>query len=266
MQKNDEILSNIYCVIVIYNKFIGDSITFKCLSKINGLNLVICDNSTKNFNNKELANLSSFTYIDMNGNKGLSKAYNAAINLLQNKTGFLCLFDDDTFIPENYFDIFIKDAKNSNADIFLPIVTDEVGILSPCKFKGLKVARIKNTNELNCTNITGINSGMFINLGIFESYRYDESYFLDYIDHDFLRTMKKNGTKIKVLSVNLEQNFSGNNNTNLEGALKRFKIYKKDFVHFYQKNLLSRTFACFSILKRKIILSLRFKNMKFWFV
>lgn len=320
MKKGNLTLKDIYCVMVVYNKSLKDSVTFNCLNKIasNDINVIVCDNSTQDFGNENFLKGHTFTYINMHGNKGLSKAYNAALNHLSNllraplhqpatprggpinimgpehsssrnahqgtqnlsslglaacgevnpdekgalnKSGLLCLFDDDTFLPDNYFDELLK--ENLSADIFLPVVCDEVGILSPCKFNGLRVERIKELSELNEKNITGINSGMAINLAVFKDYRYDENYFLDYIDHDFLRTMKLRNKKIKVLNTKLNQRFSRNEDSNLASSLKRFKIFKSDFKYFYNENLKSRIFANLSLLKRALHLTLKFKNLTF---
>ena len=316
MERGNLTLKDVYCIIVVYNKLLKDSVTFNCLKDMKDVNVIICDNSTKDFGNEDYLKGYNFTYINMNGNKGLSKAYNAALNHLRglfgtsfysgspqggpiepmgpnhsylsnglrgtqnlsssglaagigeqkedgesNKLGLLCLFDDDTFLPNDYFDELLK--ENLSADIFLPIVCDEVGILSPCKFNGLSVKRIKNLKELDKKNITGINSGMAISLEVFEDYSYDENYFLDYIDHDFLRAMKLKNKKIKVLNIKLNQSFSGNDTSNLESSINRFKIYKKDFKYFYRENFKSKIFANISILKRIFYLILKFKSLKF---
>lgn len=318
MARGSLTLKDIYCVLVVYNKSLKDSVTFNCLKNVKDINIIVCDNSTKDFGNESYLKGHGFTYINMHGNKGLSKAYNAALNHLNdlleapfqqpatprggsintmepnqpslmagakgtqnlsafglaasgglqsyegdalNKSGLLCLFDDDTFLPNDYFDELLK--ENLSADIFLPIVCDEVGILSPCKFSGLRVERIKELSELNDKNITGINSGMAISLEVFKDYRYNENYFLDYIDHDFLRTMKLKNKKIKVLNTKLNQRFSRSEEINFESSLKRFKIFKCDFKYFYRENFKSKIFANISLLKRVSYLTLKFKSLKF---
>lgn len=263
MERNNVSLKDIYCLIVLYNKSINDSITFKSLKDIDNLNIIICDNSTKNFDNAKYVKDYNCIYFNMNGNKGLSKAYNIAIDFLKEKSGILCLFDDDTDIPKDYFDVLLNKLKSSDADIFLPIVYDSVGILSPCKMNDLKVERINKIEELNSRNITGINSGMAIDLNVFKEYRYNEKFFLDYIDHDFLRSMKQKNKKIDILETKINQNFSGSTNPSVESSLHRFKIYKKDFKYFYNSNLRSKVFADLSILKRMIYLTMKFKTLKF---
>lgn len=263
MVKDRFTLKDFYCVIVVYNKNLKDSITYNSLINVDGINIIVCDNSTNDFKNEDFLKDSGVTYFNMKGNKGISKAYNSAIECIKKKRGFICLFDDDTDVPNDYFKALISRVNEDNADIFLPIVYDEVGILSPCKINRFKVNRIKNLNELNSKNITGINSGMAINLEIFEDYRYDENYFLDYIDHDFLRSMKLKNKKISIFNAKLNQNFSGKDFSDLNSSLNRFKIYKEDFRYFYSKNLKSKIFANLDILKRQCYLSFKFKSLKF---
>ena len=80
---------NLYVIVVIYNKSCYDSLTLKCLNKIHGLDVTICDNSTKNYKNKEYAENKNYNYIDMQGNKGLAVAYNKAICRIKQNNGYV---------------------------------------------------------------------------------------------------------------------------------------------------------------------------------
>ena len=92
-------------VIVIYNKELTQSITYQKIRALDyKIDILIVDNSEiKNFNQLECEK-EGIRYICMHGNKGLSKAYNVAIeNSLQSEV--VILFDDDTEVPEEYFSI-----------------------------------------------------------------------------------------------------------------------------------------------------------------
>ena len=259
-------LNSFFAVVVLYNKRIDESLTLNCLKDIKNLNTIVCDNSTKNYHNESLARKLNFSYISMGGNKGLSCAYNKAIDLLKSETGYVCLFDDDTKVTEEYFEKLKLAVKEEKKDIYLPFLYDNIGLLSPCKIKGIFVKRFKDKKSINKKNITGINSAMAINLDIFkEGYRYNENYFLDYIDHDFIRTMKKKNKKIDVLDVNLFQNFSGSSFLSKDSSLIRFEIFKKDFKLFCNENLFSRICSFFVIIKRLVRLSIKFKTLDFLF-
>ena len=255
--------NNIYAVIVLYNKNCKDSITYNCLQGYEGVNNLVCDNSTKDFQNKKIVEENGNIYIDMKGNKGISKAYNASLDKIKGQKGIICFFDDDTDIPESYFKILLKSAENNPADIYMPIVKYEIGILSPCVINNVNVRRPKTMEEINGKNITGINSGMAIGLSIFEDYRYDENYFLDYVDHKFLRDMKEKKKKIKIFDIELKQSFSGNDFSDLKSSLNRFKIYEEDYRRFCSDNFKNRLIGEINIFKRKLKLIYKFRSFKF---
>ena len=257
-------LNNFFAIVVLYNKRIDESLTLECLKDMQDIRIIVCDNSTKNYHNESLARKLNFSYINMGGNRGLSCAYNKAISFLKSEAGYVCLFDDDTKVTKEYFEKLKLAVKEEKKDIYLPFLYDSIGILSPCKIKGVFVKRFKDKKNINKKNITGINSAMAINLDIFkEGYRYNESYFLDYIDHDFVRTIKKKNKKIGILDVNLFQNFSGSSSLSKDSSLKRFKIFKKDFKLFCSENFLSRICSFFVIIKRLVRLSVQFRTLDF---
>ena len=94
----------IYGIMVIYNKSLNESRSYDRLAKSN-VQLIICDNSTVENNNMETAAQNGSIYLSMNGNQGLSKAYNRAVDyiwemLKPQDEDWVCFFDDDTVIPE----------------------------------------------------------------------------------------------------------------------------------------------------------------------
>ncbi|WP_347046798.1 glycosyltransferase family 2 protein [Blautia obeum] len=69
----------------------------------NSLGMLVVDNSTSDFGNKAYCSKKNIDYISMDGNKGLSKAYNAAVDACKEKDAII-LFDDDTEVTEEYFE------------------------------------------------------------------------------------------------------------------------------------------------------------------
>ena len=263
-------MTELYGIIVVYNKNVDDSTTYQCLKKHENLNVIVCDNSTKDYANQAIVEKDGFVYLNMNGNVGLSKAYNKAIDTIfsisPKSEGYIMLFDDDTYIPEDYFVQMEKAISRKNADIYLPIVKDEIGVLSPSMMKrhychraiGGDVWKIKQ-NEL-----CGINSGMVISLGIFGNYRYNEAIFLDYVDHNFIRDMRKRSKKIEIVQTFLQQSFSSNI-FDMDKELVRLDIFKKDIDVFYRQNLGDRIFFHYTMLRRKMKLAIKYKNISILF-
>lgn len=82
-----EYKNELFAVVVLYNTFVNDSITIKKLKSIHShsINIVVVDNSTKDMKNEEETKANNWAYLSMNGNKGLSKAYNCALEYLKIK-------------------------------------------------------------------------------------------------------------------------------------------------------------------------------------
>lgn len=254
-------MNEIKALIVVYNQSLCDSKTFNTIKEITEIDLIIADNSTKDFGNENIAKQSGCTYISMNGNAGLSKTYNKVLSTLDKRSGLICLFDDDAQVGQNYFDA-LKKAANEYADIniFVPIVKDRVGILSPCIIRGISVSRAKNVDSIPQDAISVINSGLAIRLKVFEDYQYDEGQFLDYIDHAFIKdTVNHDKRQIYIMdNVEIIQRFSGSEKSSRVADKARYMIFKKDVEYFCEKygiSLLSKTKI---LLRRRISLFIKY--------
>lgn len=249
------IMNTFYAILVVYNQSIQDSCTYRFIKEHKSIHLIVCDNSTSDYGNKFVVESDGYTYINMHGNKGISKAYNAALDLLKDKCGYVILLDDDTILNEEYYNSIL----NLTCDIAVPIVKDEKSILSPCKMVDGVVSRWDGKEKLN--QFTAINSGMVVNLDVFKFYRYDEHLFLDYVDHNFMLDMKDKD--VQVLDCAVQQEFSGNDVSNLEGSLIRLNIFKEDSKYFYRRNKFKYLIV---VLKRKLHLMLQYHSLRFLFV
>lgn len=259
----------LYGIIVVYNKNVKDSTTYQCLKAQKSLRIIVCDNSTSDYRNKDIVQTDGYFYVDMHGNAGLSKAYNKALNVISEENpemkGYVALFDDDTFIPEAYFSKLREDIREKHSDIFLPIVRDEVGILSPSVMKKYYCHRApENVWKIKKQELCGINSGMAIRLRLFKNYRYDERIFLDYVDHGFIRDMRKKHRKVSIMDVEIRQTFSSNTD-NKEKSMIRFQIFKKDINEFYREGFWNRFFFYYVITRRKMQLTRKFRDLSIMF-
>lgn len=249
----------IYALLVIYNRACTDSPSCEQLRKTPDARAVIVDNSTEENDNYRYAAKRGFGYLSMGGNLGLAAAYNRGIAWIKRHTDatHVLLLDDDTTLPEGFLERTAASvAAHPEASIFLPRVYDEKGLLSPCAIDGLKVRRIADAAELTAQNVTGINSGLVADLRVFDSYRYDEQYFLDYIDHAFLRDMKARGVTIDITREELSQRFFANQNGDKSAAKRRLHIFKRDIRYFCGKTLKGRAAAEWMIAKRRLKIAL----------
>lgn len=260
----------IYCCIVIYNVDILKSSAFLSL-KNQAAEIIVVDNSViLNENENRLKEFENVYYIKQNGNSGLSKAYNSALNSIfserengKSDNSVFCIFDDDTEVPSDYISKLKEIIQNnSEYDIFVPIIIDEVGIMSPSLMKKGINCRLKNF-EVCKDDIVAINSCMAIRLSVFNDYRYDENFFMDYVDFNFIRDMKVLNKKLFVIkNYKIFQNFSANIYDKKKETI-RFKIYKNDLRYYYCNDFFRYLIV---ILKRKVRLCIKYKTLRFLFL
>ena len=136
--------------------------------------------------------------------------------------------------------------------------------MSPCKVKG-KSFYHSDFCDFNkyIENYSFINSGMCVRSTVFHKIKYDESLFLDFADHDFIKSAKLlNCFKFYVnKEIVVNQLFSGAQKNNFESDFIRFSIFVHDGVVYYKKWYKKVTPTYF--LKRTIKLSVQHKSLKF---
>ena len=256
MKGRDEAMDvRLYALVVIYNRDPADSPSCECLRQTAGCKAVIVDNSTQDNEHYRYAAARGFGYVSMGGNRGLAAAYNRGIGWIKKHTDatHVVLLDDDTTLPDGFWEQTAKAvAAFPHAQVFLPRVSDEQGWLSPCRIDGLRVTRTDKPEALPVAELTAINSGMTVDLAVFDRYRYDEGYFLDYIDHAFMRDMKARGVSFAVTKTVLQQRFFGNQTGQRAKAQQRLRIFKQDFRRFCGSSVRGRCFATAVIIKRQL--------------
>ena len=248
--------TTVYALLVIYRKNGEQSAACESLRRAGNLNVLMVDNSEEDFGNEDYCREVGWQYLKMPGNSGLSKAYNAGIDRLRGVADYVILLDDDTTLGKAYFGaLTYAVCIHPESRICLPTVWDRAGLRSPCRVPRFGVHRASDPQKIPQDEISGINSGMAIAMTVFDDYRYDERYFLDFIDHAFLRDMRARGETIGLLDVELTQRFSGSDRGTRESALRRFRSYRKDCRLYYSNNWLERLYYPLAITRRRLGLS-----------
>lgn len=257
----------LYAVVVIYNKNCNVSQTLSCLKKYSKqIKIIVFDNSTTDFHNNDYCKKNNLEYYTFYENVGLSKAYNYIIDNIEKKAkDYLIILDDDTNLTDEYIQEVLQQIK-FDYDVLLPIVTTNNQIISPSNTQfNCRVKKINDIDNVNLNKVTAINSGMVIKMIIYNSIRYNEEIFLDYVDHEFMRKIRKNIKKIYIMKSEIKQNFSMYEKVDKTSRLKRFLIYKHDFKIYCKNNLLGIFFYHLNILKITIKYCLEYKTWDFIF-
>ena len=234
----------ICAAVVLYNKSCRDSLTCQTLLRFGAkaINPLILDNSTRELGNAAFCEAQGWRYLNMGGNTGLSKAYNRALELFRTENVDLVVWaDDDTVFPEVYASTLETAAKaHPEAMVFLPVVMSGETIVSPALYGKYHIARTPSIEALSGRELTAINSGMAVRLSAYDNYRYPEEMFLDYLDHDFMRYCREKHFPVFVLrNTVLKQSFFADSRPNRSDALRRRKLFEKDF------RIYSKACGCF---------------------
>lgn len=260
---------SITAVVVVYNVRCENSSTCRALMKGCGENVrvLIYDNSTSDYGNADYCEKQGWFYLGGSGNVGLSKAYNAAVDFLRENTStdMICLFDDDTDVRSDYFDVLAREArKRSESGVFVPVIEAGDRIVSPfIEKKGHRVKTFKTSAKIfekGFEKLGAINSCMAIRTSVFDDYRYDENIFLDGIDHKFISDMRKRGIRLEVIGYTCTHSLSALERPSKESAVARFRIFSKDYRYIFGKNKLAYLFL---VGKRALRLTAQYKSLRF---
>ena len=215
-------------IIVVYNKSIEKSITCDSLKNISGFDveIVVVDNSESDFGNNEVSKDRGYTYISMHGNKGLSRAYNVAID--RTVSDVIVLFDDDTCVSEHYFEVLDNAVQiYQDVDVFAPVVYGQDGVIySPNEFNFLRNKFIRCAEQkISQNKFNAIASCLAIRRTVFVDYRFNETLFVDQVDQYFFCEQRKLKRKFLKLDVAIHQNFYQRGSTlDSADAWKRMRL------------------------------------------
>jgi len=225
-------------IIVTYNpELLTLQKTILVLKKQN-IEVIIVDNSV-NFNFSSI-NLDSVEIILNNYNYGIAKAQNIGITYaLKRNVDFICFFDQDSNIPDNFFRDMIDCRKFDVESVFSPLIVDEqTGEELPSfllsKF-GMPIKIFSNgvTDEFFVDLV--ISSGTVVTSKTFELVgKMNEDLFIDLVDFEWCFRCKKFNVPITcVPSVKMKHSI-GVRKSPLTGTIHNpFRNYYKQRNPFY---------------------------------
>ena len=201
-------------------------------------------------------------------NAGVSKAYNEGAKLAQEKDKkWLLLGDQDTEFPIHLFNRFNRSVNNQTQELYVPIMNDAKGIVSPFRYQWGRGMRVNSLHE-GVHSFTGyrfINSGMLISTSLFNRCGgYDERFPLDFSDLAFINRIIIHQNEFMLVDINCNHRLSALFDSPTQ-ALIRFKAFATSSRLFGQENGTSWLQEV-QLFLRAITLSIRFMELKFIFI
>lgn len=257
----------ILIVIVLYHCELQNSKTYQTFNRKEE-SLLVFDNSEK------AQDITSYTenalYIHNESNIGLSACYNqAAVYAKEQGYDWLLFLDQDTdFSGVSIDDYLSAISAHPECKLVAPMVKCGVYTMSPMKYKHHFALFSKNTYKgvVDVKDLSIINSGLCVSLEAFEkSGGYNETVFLDYSDHEFLRRFKRHYSLAFILPNIIYQDYSAKSD-NAESSLKRLVLFCESIRGCEKNSLKERLEFAIPILKRTLALVVRNHTLRPFFI
>lgn len=269
-------IGNLTILICLYNKDISESATLQSLLKSKDVGdystIFIWDNSIEVINPESFIflknNFKNLIYKHTPENTVLSKIYNHVIDNLESES-YLMLCDDDSDIPEHFFDILEEQIKlNPFVNLFLPQIYSDSVLVSPAKDYLITTSFIKDLKPgfLGSGHTTAINSGMVISNRVFrKGFRYNENLNFYGTDNFFMNQYSKNNDGLIVLDAKFIHSLSYNSSDDLKNKLRIFREIRRANRIIHSKDFFKRQIVSFNNLIVATRLCLKHKTIDFLF-
>ncbi|OXA97458.1 hypothetical protein B0A75_15970 [Flavobacterium oncorhynchi] len=267
-------------LVVLYNENITSSITISSLIKNdcleNDFYLVIWDNSFEVIAEDELNILKrkniQYDYIHKKENTSLSRIYNQIINCYCQIVSKIFIFDQDTIVDKEYFNLIEKAAfQNDDIGLFLPYVEKNGKVISPSKFKiavnysffdrEFKFGRTKAKKGI------AFGSGMCLKTEIFKNrnLKFDENLSFYGVDYKFVLDYGELHNYFYIIDYELKHDLSFMNEEDVSIKIKRYKSnsYAWLYILFIRLNFIFQFIGISRLFLDTIKLSIKYKNFEF---
>ncbi len=263
-------INSIEIVIVLYQCSLDKSITFISLTE--QLNKISIDYELVIYNNdiNQKIEDSRFTIVNSKENSKLEGAYNFALQrAIKNTKKWILLLDQDTLIPNNYFEklnkLFDKDLSTDLVAIIPKLVSKEK-VLSP-KLLSSKMRFERDIQNIGFTNdrIVAFNSMSLFRVEFIKSIGgFSKDYPFDLHDHWCYNQIYKQNKSVYILDVTTEHD-SSFINFEENVSIARYKDFLQTENRFIRSEM---GFYLYFFYKIKLILRvfkqfLKFKNKKY---
>ena len=266
-------LDETLAVLVLYKTPLSESITFvslnQSLKKNNStIDWFVYDNSPiSNQDFKSSQDLKIIVRLDTS-NPGVSKAYNEGFKVAKSLgKKWMLLLDQDTQFPSSTVEKY-HEALNTygQESCFVPQLVDQVGIISPFKFRlgnGIRISSVMDGVQF-FDRIQFVNSGLMISVNAFsQAGGYDEDFPLDFSDYAFIERIRTQYRSFVLVPLTAHHGHSSQVDISLQVELKRFNTFVTASKVFRKKYHPRNTFVVLRPLLRALKLSIRHRTLVF---
>ena len=260
--------NSIEIIIVLYKCTLDQSTTYISLQK--QLKKLYIDYEVVLFNNDKSQKIEDNKFIVVNSqeNVKLTGAYNFALErAVLNGKNWILLLDQDTIIPDNYFEelqkLFIGNYPTDLVAI-VPVLESEGRILSPKKItSNMRLESDLNETGYTTKRINAVNSMSLLSVSFIESIGgFSKAYSFDFLDQWYYNQIYEHHKLVYILPLATKHDSSF---VNLEknGSLNRYKEFlavENKFIHndlgwtkyiFYKIKLVLRSLKQFLTFRNK---------------
>ena len=257
-------------VIVLYQYSLDESITFKTLNKQLGKTTIDYELVLYNNDVNQKIEAAGCLIVNSEENKKLEGAYNFALErALETGKSWILLLDQDTEIPDNYFNELEKlFSDNYSPDLVavVPKLISEGKIISPVQVTHLmRFERGINSNGYTNKRINALNSLSLLNVEFIKSIGgFSKDFPFDLHDHWCYNKIYKNKKKVYILDIATEHS-SSFNNFEENVSVSRYKEFLSTEDRFIRSEIGLPVYFFYKIklLLRSIKQLINYKNKEF---
>lgn len=257
-------------VIVLYQYSLDESITFKTLNKQLGKTTIDYELVLYNNDVNQKIEAAGCLIVNSEENKKLEGAYNFALErALETGKSWILLLDQDTEIPDNYFNELEKlFSDNYSPDLVavVPKLISEGKIISPVQVTHLmRFERGINSNGYTNKRINALNSLSLLNVEFIKSIGgFSKDFPFDLHDHWCYNKIYKNKKKVYILDITTEHS-SSFNNFEENVSVSRYKEFLSTEDRFIRSEIGMPVYFFYKIklLLRSIKQLINYKNKEF---
>jgi len=202
-------------------------------------------------------------YVQVGYNAGLSRAYNLALEKIEDEDDFwVMLADDDTLFSRDYLESAYRVIRNNlkGLKVLCGVVETGKNWISPRSMHTSWMAFsfwLRRPKPGIYRNLNPINSGLFLEGKTLRSIGgFDERLFLDQVDFLLMDRLRAAGVdRVGVTGGKILQSFSGDGGVaDAQKARARWEIFKKDFRMYCELTGKSRVYEWYILLRRRAMM------------